>query len=242
MKRFFITSIVIFIHLIVLGQNKTDCNINYSDLNEFNISGKVKTVQTRTFKLDEKDIDENIKASDSISWFNESIVYYNRNGNVDSLTISYLNPTQSKKIENLKTKYTFNDKNRQGITVNKNLTSKTFKTWVDNNKYTESSYSSEGLYLKLETTTLDKCNRISERNIKIIDPRFSSNKNSQYIFDNQGHLSKIITSFEGSNKVEFLKKKNLKFDKLNNPTITINTSEKDESVVKNLSLAKYTYY
>jgi len=169
-------------------------------------------------------------------------VYYNRNGNIDSLTINYLSPTQSKKIENFKTRYTFNDKNRQGIIVNKNLTSKTFKTWVENNKYTESSYSSEGLYLKLETTTLDKCNRISERNIKIIDPRFSSNKNSQYIFDNQGHLSEIITTFEGSNKMEFFKKKNLKFDKLNNPTTTINTSEKDESVVKNLSLVKYTYY
>lgn len=242
MKRFFITFNVILIHLIVLGQQKTDCNISYSDLNEFNLNGKVKTVQTRTFRFEGKEIDENIRPSDSINWYNESIVYYNRDGNIDSLTISYLSPEQSKNIENLKTKYTFNDKNRQGITVNKNSTSKTFKTWIKNDTYTESSFSSEGLYLKLETTTLDKCNRISERNIKIIDPRFSSNKNSQYIFDSQGQLSKIIITFDDSNKVEFFKKKNLKFDRLNNPILTINTSEKDELVIKNLSLAKYTYY
>lgn len=242
MKRFFITFNVILIHLTVLGQKKTDCNSSYSDLNEFNVNGKVKTVQTRTFRLDEKDIDEHIKASDSTSWQNQSILYYNRNGNIDSLTISYLSPTKSKKLENLKTKFTFNNKNRQGITVDQNLTSKTFKNWIKDNTYTVSSYSSDGIFIKLETTTLDKCNRIFERNIKITDPRFSSNKNSHYIFDNQGHLIKIITTFDDSNNVEYFTKKNLKFDKLNNPIITINTFEKDESVIKNLSLVKYTYY
>ena len=245
MKAFFITFISISFNLIAFSQTEKKCNDDYSDLNEFGLNGKVKTIETSIFAFDNtKEIKENIETMNSSNWFNKTIVYYNKNGNIDSLYVNYLNPKDSKQIEKLQINYSYNRNIRNGITLEKknNLTSKTLKNWIKRDTYDESTYSKEGTLLKVETTVLNHCYQISARNIKIVDHRLSSGKHLKYIFDDHNHLTKVTVNYENNNETEDLSKIYIAFDNLNNPVTVINVFEKKGFINKDISFIKYTYY
>lgn len=190
-------------------------SVEHSDLVEWGLHGKVKSIQLLVYA------DATVKNGvpepiDSLLWRVKTMVYYNREGNTDSI-ISYVKSDGGERVQSKMT-YNYSGKEYIAYSNQERFSPKRMRRiWNDSYSYTIDIYESDSLVTK-SVALLDKQFRVRE----IKESHFDAGKSApfleltrRYFFDRKGYLLKIEE--EGDAGMEKTKVSHFEFDRYDNP-------------------------
>lgn len=220
----------------VYAQQNQPSPQNYSELKEWGIKGKIKTITQYRFDCDLENIDR-ANTLETLNWKDKTLVYYNKFGNVEQLKI-FLKDSLGKEYLEGEINYKFSEIGSMGFYIKNTDTLTTYlKSWVDANTYKVQIYS--GKKLATESIVNLKEDFLASRQSDIYyendEPHFSSNR---YYFDELKNLNKIESEDIANKTSEF--SKHFIYDKIGNPLKTLKTNEDSQDSI--LIIKKYTYY
>lgn len=229
--------------LLIIGLFSSHINYaqsdNYSELKEFGLKGNIKSI-TQMIYSDVLQSGENYTPKDSTKWKIKTQIFYNTNGNCDSI-INYANNAGAERFIS-KIIYEYKDKERLGYyLVDSQKANEYRKYWTNNNTYKEDILENNSIVTST-TITIDETYKIKQKSELFLhnDPRIMNKSEFYfYYFDKNNYLEKI-TMKENNKEVIVEKIKELEFDAIGNPLKSFKT--KLPSNQQYLIIRNFEYY
>lgn len=209
-------------HILLIIVLFSSCNNyaqsdSYSELKEFGLKGNIKSITQMIFS-DVMKSGESYIPKDSTKWKIKTQIFYNSNGNCDSI-INYSNNAGSERVIS-KIVYEYKDKERSGFyLVDSQKINEYRKYWTEKNTYKEDILENYSIVTST-TISLDDTYKIKQKRELFLDNDPKTINEAQvyfYYFDKDNYLEKI-TLKENNKEVIVEKIKELEFDAIGNAT------------------------